>query len=67
MKQPKTYEAAVKELELIMQKLENEELGIDILADQLARARELVDFCKVRLAKVDADIKRVMTTDKTDG
>ena len=54
------YEDAVKRLEEIVKKMENDELDIDQMAQQLKEAQQLIKLCKDRLTKVDADIKAVM-------
>ena len=54
------YEEAVSHLEEIVKKMENDELDIDLMAQQLKEAQQLIRLCKDRLTKVDADIKAVM-------
>ncbi len=57
------YELAVKELEQIVGRMENDELDIDQLSDQLKRAKELVKFCKDKLTKTDGEIKKLLEED----
>ncbi len=57
------YEQAVKELEQIVGRMENDELDIDQLSDQLKRAKELVKFCKDKLTKTDGEIKKLLAED----
>ncbi len=57
------YEQAVRELEQIVGKMENDELDIDQLSDQLKRAKELVKFCKDKLTKTDGEIKKLLAED----
>ena len=54
------YESAVKELEEIVRKMENDQLDIDSLTEQLRRAQQLVKLCKDRLIKTDEEIKRIL-------
>ena len=54
------YEEAISRLEEIVKKMENDELDIDQMAQQLKEAQQLIQLCKDRLTKVDADIKAVM-------
>ncbi len=54
------YESAVKELEEIVRKMENDQLDIDSLTEQLRRAQQLVKLCKDRLVKTDEEIKRIL-------
>lgn len=54
------YEEAIKQLETIAQKMENDEYDIDQLAEQLTKARELVKMCKDKLTKSDEEIQRLL-------
>ena len=54
------YEQAVRELEQIVERMENDELDIDQLSEQLKRAKTLVKLCKDKLTKTDAEIKAVL-------
>lgn len=54
------YEEAVAELESIVKKMENDELDIDSLAEQLKRAKLLIQQCKDKLHKADEEIKRIL-------
>ena len=55
------YEAAFAELQNIVRKMENDELDIDQMAEQLKRAQELIQLCKDKLTKTDAEIKKILT------
>lgn len=57
------YELAVRELEQIVGRMENDELDIDQLSDQLKHAKELVKFCKDKLTKTDSEIKKLLEED----
>lgn len=54
------YEDAVRELELIVRRMENDELDIDSLGEQLKRAQELIAHCKSKLSKTDSEIKNIL-------
>ena len=60
-KEEQKYEAAFAELQNIVRKMENDELDIDQMAEQLKRAQELIKFCKDKLTKTDAEIKKILT------
>ena len=47
------YEEAIKELETIVRKMENDELDIDTLGEQLKRAQTLIKLCRGKLTKTD--------------
>ena len=57
-----TYTEAVKELETIVQKLQNEEVEIDQLKTLVARSTELLTFCKKTLHETDEEIKKIIDT-----
>ncbi|MBR5687359.1 MAG: exodeoxyribonuclease VII small subunit [Prevotella sp.] len=52
------YEEAMRELETIVRKMENDELDIDTLSEQLKRAQQLIKMCKDKLTKTDEEIKK---------
>ena len=54
------YEEALKQLEEIVVKMENDELDIDTLSEQLKTAQRLIKQCKDKLAKADGDIKKIL-------
>ncbi|MBR5083197.1 MAG: exodeoxyribonuclease VII small subunit [Prevotella sp.] len=55
-----SYEEAIKQLESIVRKMENDELDIDSLTDQLKEAQRLIKLCKDRLTKTDEEIKQIL-------
>lgn len=54
------YEEAVKQLEDIVTKMENDELDIDQMSGQLKVAQRLIKQCKDKLTKADAEIKKIL-------
>ena len=54
------YEAAVRQLEDIVSRLENNELDIDELSTELKKAQQLVKLCKDKLTKTDEEIKKIL-------
>lgn len=60
------YEEALKQLEDIVDKMENDELDIDSLSEQLKTAQKLIKVCKDKLTKTDEEIKKILDDgDKT--
>lgn len=55
-----TYEKAMARLEEIVKRIESGEMDIDSLADNLKEAKELVEFCKDKLTKVEAEVKKCL-------
>ena len=56
-----TYEKAMKKLEEIVNKIESGNMDIDQLAAKIREAKQLSDFCKDELTKVEADIKESLS------
>lgn len=63
--EPITYEAAMQRLEDIVRKIENNEIGIDRLAEQLKEAQALIKQCKKQLLAVDKDINGLLADEET--
>lgn len=53
------YEDAIRQLENIVEKLENNELDIDEMPEALKRAQQLLKLCRDRLTKTDAEIQKI--------
>lgn len=54
------YEEAMAQLEDIVRKLENEELGLDEMGKQLKSAQKLIKLCKARLTETDEEIQKLL-------
>ncbi len=63
MKDDVKYEDAMRELERIVARMENEEPDIDSLGEQLRRAQQLIKLCKAKLTKTDKEIKDILESD----
>ena len=55
------YEEALRQLDDLVEKMENDELDIDQLSDQLKKAKKLVKLCKDKLTKTDAEIRKLLS------
>lgn len=55
-----TYAEAMKKLEVIVSRIESNELDIDQLGDNIKEAQKLIKFCREKLYKADADIKKML-------
>ncbi len=64
MEKPKKYEDAMRELERIVAKMENNELDIDTLGEELKRAQALIKLCRDKLTKTDEEIKKILAEGK---
>lgn len=54
------YEEALRQLEDIVRKMENNEFDIDQLAEQLKKAQKLISLCKNKLTKTDEEIQKIL-------
>jgi exodeoxyribonuclease VII small subunit len=55
------YADAMRELDDILEELERDDLDIDVLAVRVQRASELIQLCRGRIARAQADVDRVVT------
>lgn len=55
--EPASYEAAVAELERLVQAMENEQLPLDQVLRSYQRGAELLAFCRSRLDAVEQQVK----------
>lgn len=58
------YEDALRQIEQIVGKLENNELDIDTMGEQLKTAQKLIRLCKDKLTKTDDEIKKILEGQK---
>lgn len=56
-----SYEAALQELQEIVDLLQEEAIGIDTLSEKVKRAAELIRFCREKLRSTEEDVKNVMS------
>ena len=59
------YEDAVRELERIVEQMENNELDIDVMGDRLTKAQKLLKLCRDRLTKADQEVKKILDGNRT--
>lgn len=55
-----TYSEAMKRMEAIVSQIESNELDIDSLGDHLKEAQKLIKYCRDKLYKADAEIKKML-------
>ena len=55
------YADAMAELEEILEELEGDDLDVDVLADRVRRASELIKTCRERIARAQGDVDRIVT------
>lgn len=54
-----SYEAALNELNSILESLQKNEIGIDNLAEKVKKAAELVALCQQKLRETEDEISRI--------
>ncbi len=65
-----TYEAAYAELKQIAAEIENESVSVDVLAEKVKRASELIAFCQTKLRTTEQEVNNIikqMETKTTPG
>lgn len=60
MEQGLTYEAAYNELMQIAREIEDESVSVDVLAEKVKRASELISFCQKKLKTAEADVNKII-------
>ncbi len=54
------YAEAIAELEQILDRLERSDVDVDVLAEQVRRAAELIAFCRDRIGAARVQIDQVV-------
>ncbi|MBB6501621.1 exodeoxyribonuclease VII small subunit [Pedobacter cryoconitis] len=54
------YEAAYHELTQIAQEIETEAVSVDILAEKVKRASELIAFCQTKLRSTETEVNKII-------
>ncbi len=62
-----TYASAMAELDTILRTLEDDELDVDALASRVARAAELLRWCRSRIAETKMQVEHVVADLDNDG
>lgn len=60
MKTKLTYEKAYAELTDILNEIEQDTIQLDMLAEKVKRAKELLEFCKNTLRKADDSMRQAL-------
>ena len=55
------YAEAMTELEGILEELEGDHLDVDVLAERVRRASELIKLCRTRSSRAQDDVNRIVT------
>lgn len=55
-----SYSEAMTEIEAILEKIENEELDVDELAEKVKRVSTLLKTCKDKLTKTNEQVEQIL-------
>ncbi|TCC85764.1 exodeoxyribonuclease VII small subunit [Pedobacter hiemivivus] len=55
-----TYESAYKELTEIAQEIETEAVSVDVLAEKVKRASDLIEFCQTKLRATETEVNKII-------
>lgn len=61
------YAEALAELEAILAELERSDVDVDVLAERVKRAVELIGFCRARIGNARMQIEQVVADLGADG
>ena len=61
------YAEALAELEAILAELERSDVDVDVLAERVKRAVELIGFCRARIGNARIQIEQVVADLGADG
>lgn len=61
MEKTLTYEAAYNELAKIAKEIESESVSVDVLAQRVKRASELITYCQTKLKSTEAEVNNIIT------
>lgn len=60
-KKKETYSQAMERLEKIVAQIDSNELEIDVLAEKIKEANEIIAFCSEKLTKADQEIEKLLS------
>lgn len=55
-----TYSQAMERLEKIVRQIDNNELEIDVLAEKIKEANQIIAFCTEKLTKADQEVEKLL-------
>lgn len=57
---PRGYAEAAAELDAILEEIETGHADVDVLAEKVARAAELIRACRERLTRTEMEVRKVV-------
>ena len=61
-----TYEQAMQRLEAMAQQMERGDIGIDVMAERLREAQELMKFCHEKLYEAEKNCKSLLNVEEKE-
>ncbi len=55
-----TYESAIQELQEIVDALQDQRISIDEMEEKIARATDLIRFCRTKLRTTEASVDQLL-------
>jgi exodeoxyribonuclease VII small subunit len=55
-----SYDAAMQELQTLVGQLQNDQIGVDTLAEKVRRAAELIRQCREKLRQTEEDVNEAL-------
>jgi len=55
-----TYEEAYRELAAIAREIESESVSVDILAQKVKRASQLISYCQTKLRTTESEVNNII-------
>jgi len=55
-----TYESAYKELAEIAREIETESISVDVLAEKVKRASDLITYCQTKLRSTEEEVGNII-------
>jgi exodeoxyribonuclease VII small subunit len=55
-----TYDSAYRELAQIAKDIENETVTVDVLAEKVKRAAELITYCQAKLRSTETEVSKII-------
>ena len=60
MENTMNYETAYAELQQITRDIESEAVSVDVLAEKVKRASELIEFCQSKLRSTEQEVNNII-------
>ena len=55
-----SYNEAIQEMEIILEKIENEEMDVDKLSISVKRVSQLLKLCRGKLRKTESEVEKIL-------